>query len=329
MDSFTGLGIDHQAAAMEAIGAMAGTVACHARAGTRPGPWRGNPARWVQELPRPYADTGGNGKPRVLLDETFVEVFNERAKRVRHVPVSELPGRRVPPGAPTHVEAIAAPPLRKGVYRVGSYCPLEWRPDPSKLVIVRAEWAAWRMGLELLWLDLEGRLESIAVLPPAAPWQPWVGEREAHGRPPELFRGLRDEPYRCETREQTAMRRRAAQRRALEARAEEARPTHQRRAANATVVDPIRPDIASISLLKRNSGGFQMRIALVLLALTAPALALEPQPDNLVFKPRAQAPPPPPAPGYPIATAGPGGWFGPVRSPQPPMPSSGSGKAEK
>jgi hypothetical protein len=80
------------------------------------------------------------------------------------------------------------------------------------------------MGLELLHQALSGRLTSIATLPPAAPWRPWAGEREAHGRPPELFKGRRDEPYRRVTREQEAARRRAVQRRRLGVRTEETRP---------------------------------------------------------------------------------------------------------
>lgn len=225
---FTGLECGHQEAALEAIGAMAGIVACHARAGTRP--------RWSPENPRPYADTGGNGKPRVLIDEVFAEVYDRRRDRMKQVAVSDLPNRRVPPGSATWIEAVPSPPLRKGVYRVGTYWPLKWRPDPAKIVAERAEWAGWRMGLQLLWQGLEGTLSSIAPLPPSAPWQPWcfdtlrqglrgsAGEREAHGKPPELFRGLRQGAYRRETREQAAARRRAGLRRELQARGEETRP---------------------------------------------------------------------------------------------------------
>ena len=50
------------------------------------------------------------------------------------------------------------------------------------------------------------------------------GEGEAHGRPPELFKGRRDEPYRRVTREREAARRRAVQRRRLGVRTEETRP---------------------------------------------------------------------------------------------------------
>jgi len=221
---FTGLECGHHQAAMEAIASMVGLIAVHARAGTRPGPWRGQPPRWEQVIPRPFMDTGGNGKPRVLVDEVYVEVWDKRSGRTRQVPVDELPGRRAPSGAATWSEPVPAPPLRKGIYRAGSYCPLDWRPDPTKVVALRAEWAAWRMGLQLLWQNLEGRLESIAPLPPSAPWRPWAGETEAHGQPLELFRGRRDEPFRTETREQAAMRRRAAQRRALGLRSDETRP---------------------------------------------------------------------------------------------------------
>src|SRR5258708_8537625 len=86
------------------------------------------------------------------------------------------------------------------------------------------------MGLEIVAGELEGRLSAIAVLTPAAAWRPWcfergsAGEGEAHGRPPELFRGQRDEPHRRVTREQEAARRRAAQRRSLQVRTEQARP---------------------------------------------------------------------------------------------------------
>jgi hypothetical protein len=50
-----------------------------------------------------------------------------------------------------------------------------------------------------------------------------------HGRPPELFKALREEPYRRVTREQEAAKRRAAQRRSLQVRAEETRPVIGRR----------------------------------------------------------------------------------------------------
>ena len=207
-------GIDHMAvhhveAGMDAVAAMAGIVSVNARAATRP--------RWSRKLPEPFPDNGPNGKPRVLIEETFVEMVDR--KGVYYEPVSNPP-----PGAITFTKAVPSPPIRAGLYRQGAYCPLLYRPSPAGVVAERAEYAAWRMGLEILAGELEGRLSAIAVLTPAAPWRPWAGEGEAHGRVPELFKALRDEPYRRETREQVAARRRAAQRRSLQVRAEETRP---------------------------------------------------------------------------------------------------------
>jgi len=201
---------------------MAGIMAVHARAGTRP--------RWSRKLPEPFPDNGQNGKPRVLIDETFVEMVDR--KGVYYEPVSSPP-----PGAITFIKAVPSPPIRAGLYRQGAYCPLVYRPSPAGVVAERAEYAAWRMGLEILAVELEGRLIAIAVLTPAAAWRPWcfergsAGEGEQHGRPPELFKALRDEPYRRETREQVAARRRAAQRRALQPRTEQTRPVIGRRGA--------------------------------------------------------------------------------------------------
>jgi hypothetical protein len=203
--------LDFVQAGMEAIASMAGIIAVHARAGTRP--------RWTRELPEPLPVTGSNGKPQVLVEELFVQRVDRRG-RVRYEPADEAA-----PGTICYREPVPSPPMRKDRYRSGTYCPLAYRPAPASIVGERAEYAAWRMGLELLYERLSGRLCLIAPLPPSAPWRPWAGEGEAHGRPPELFRGLREEPYRKETREQAAARRRAARRRAgSEIRAEETRP---------------------------------------------------------------------------------------------------------
>lgn len=201
--------IDYLQAGLEAVAAMAGIVAVHARAGTRP--------RWSRELPRPFPDNGGNGKPRVLIDETFAE-------RVDRKGVYYELTRDPSPGAITFVQAMPSPPIRGGLYRQGSYCPIVFRPNPARLVAERAEYLSWRMGLEILCRELEGQLAATAVLTPAAPWRPWAGEGEAHGVSPDLFRGQRDEPHRRETREQAAAQRRAVQRRRLRDHDEEARP---------------------------------------------------------------------------------------------------------
>jgi len=141
---FEGLAVDHIQAGLEAVAAMAGIMAVHARAGTRP--------TWSRESPHPFPDRGGNGKPRVLIDEIFVEAMTSAAGSITS------PTRNPPIGAVTFREPVACPPTRKGLYRAGAYCPLVWRPDPARLVTERAEYAAWRMGLELLQASLERTL---------------------------------------------------------------------------------------------------------------------------------------------------------------------------
>jgi hypothetical protein len=200
--------IDHVQAGMEAVGAMAGIVAVHARAGTRP--------RWSRQLPEPFPDNGGNGKPKVLIDEVFVEKVDRHG--VYYEPDPNPSADAISFTQPTPTRSI-----RKDVYRMGAYCPLVYRPSPAGIVAERAEYSSWRAALDILQGELEGRLASIAPLPAAAPWRPWAGEGEAHGRVPELFRALRDEPYRRLTREQEAARRRSALRWRLEPRAEETR----------------------------------------------------------------------------------------------------------
>jgi hypothetical protein len=79
------LELDHLQAGVEAVAAMPGIVAVHARAGTRPS--------WPRELPQPFPDRGGNGKPVVLMDETFVETI-DRHGRVRYEPSRNPPPRR-------------------------------------------------------------------------------------------------------------------------------------------------------------------------------------------------------------------------------------------
>jgi hypothetical protein len=217
--------IDHLQAGVEAVAMMPGLIFGHARVGTRPGPWRGSPPKWSQELPRLVIEKGRNGKDRVLIDERFVEVYEQYkgTERLTFVPERELPPKT--PIGNFYVEAVACPPTRKGLYRSGAYRPLVWDPPPGPIVTQRAEYAAWRMGLEILHQALEGRLTSIAPLPAAAPWRRWAGEGEAHGRVPELFKALRNEPYRRETREQVARRRQAAKRRLEhDLRAEQTRP---------------------------------------------------------------------------------------------------------
>jgi hypothetical protein len=220
MDALTSdlpLAIDPVLVGIEAIACMSGTVTINARMATRP--------KWSADKPTARWTPGPNGKPKVLLDEIFVQVIDSR-DRVFYEPAREP----LAPDAIFYREPMPSPAVRSGHYREGSYCPILWRPDPVRLLSERAEHCAWHAGLEILSAELEGQLEAIAVLSPAAAWAPWLipgsspgTHEDIHGQPPELFAGLREAPYRCETREQVAAKRRAAQRRRLEPRAEETR----------------------------------------------------------------------------------------------------------
>jgi len=215
MDALTSdlpLAIDPAVVAIEAIAAMSGTVTINARMATRP--------KWSSDKPTARWTVGPNGKPKVLLDEIFVQVIDGRG-RVFYEPAREP----LAPDAIFYRETIACRSIRKDLYREGAYCPILWRPDPVRLLSERAEHCAWHVALEILSAELEGQLGALAVLSPAAAWAPWLSSHEdIHGQPPELFVGLREAPYRCETREQVAAKRRMAQRRTLHEREETRQP---------------------------------------------------------------------------------------------------------
>src|SRR5260370_137692 len=116
--------IDHVQAGIEAVAAMAGIVSVNPRAATKP--------RWSRKLPEPVPDNRQNGKPPVLIDETFVEMVDR--KGVYYEPVSNPP-----PGAITFVKTVPSPPIRAGLYRQGAYCPLVFRPRPEAVVAERDE----------------------------------------------------------------------------------------------------------------------------------------------------------------------------------------------
>src|SRR5258706_8045161 len=197
--------------AVEAIAAMSGTVTINARMASRP--------KWSPETPTPRWAPGPNGKPKLLIDEIFVQVIDHRGG-VFYEPAREP----LAPDAIFYREPMPSPAIRGGLYRAGTYCPILWRPDPVRLLSERAEHCAWHAALEILSAELEGQLGALAVLSPAAAWAPWLSSHEdIHGQPPELFAGLREAPYRCETREQVAAKRRAVQRRSLQVRTEQAR----------------------------------------------------------------------------------------------------------
>ena len=121
------------------------------------------------EPPEVAPKLAANGKPGVWRRETWAErTFGDHVQAQRDV---ETP--------------VAA--MRKGVYPVGAYCVLEWAPNPADIVAERAEYAAWRAGLEWLAGELGDSLESRTPLPPGAAARPWLGELD---EPPvaDLFR---------------------------------------------------------------------------------------------------------------------------------------------
>src|SRR6266478_131412 len=120
MDALTSdlpLAIDPVLVGIEAIAAMSGTVTINARMATRP--------KWSSDKPTARWMAGPNGKPKVLLDEIFVQVIDGRG-RVFYEPAREP----LAPDAIFYTAAIACPPTRKDLYRPGAYCPILWRPDP-------------------------------------------------------------------------------------------------------------------------------------------------------------------------------------------------------
>ncbi len=154
-----GLPVDVEGAFRAALANVENIVMTHGLLGKRPA--------FGREAPAPMPALAPNGKPQVLAPTIRLE---------KTVGGEEL---RYAVDAPTQA-------LRSGVYASGAFCPLEYDPDPQFLVNERAEYAAWRAGLEALAGMLAGRLARIAALPPSAPAAPWLGERDA-GKPADLF----------------------------------------------------------------------------------------------------------------------------------------------
>ena len=78
------------------------------------------------------------------------------------------------------VREVRASRIGRDRYEDGAYCRLEYEPDPQSVVQDRAEYCAWRIGLDRLAAALDGKLEQFAVKPTAAPWAPWVSPSPGH-----------------------------------------------------------------------------------------------------------------------------------------------------
>lgn len=73
----------------------------------------------------------------------------------------------------------------RNLYSLGSHCPLIWDPSPLSVISSRAEYVAWRQGLEHLAATLE--LAKFTALPPKAPSAPWNDPPPAdHGTPVQI-----------------------------------------------------------------------------------------------------------------------------------------------
>jgi hypothetical protein len=150
-----GVPVDAAGAIAAARANTANLVLVHGRLGSRPG---GAEAFAVR--PRLAA----NGKPGVWRIERLMVPGLEEA-RDYETPVK---------------------PIRKDVYPPGSYCRIEFEPNPQLVVNDRADYLAWRLALDALAEALSGKLQTITALAPAAALLPWTGEADGY-RPSDLF----------------------------------------------------------------------------------------------------------------------------------------------
>jgi hypothetical protein len=148
-----GFALDVTGALRAALANVANLVLVHGRLASRPSP--------RLETPAPSPKRQSNGRPGAWRLERWIEpTFADHAQAERDVEV-----------------AVSA--IRKGLYPAGAYGVVECDPAPQALVDERAEYAAWRAGLEWLAAELAGELETRAPLPPRAAALPWAGDVDA------------------------------------------------------------------------------------------------------------------------------------------------------
>lgn len=78
-----------------------------------------------------------------------------------------------PDGHPYVIEVDGRDPRRKRPYP-DAYRKEYLEPDPAEVVYDRALYQVWHAALQVLVADLRGELQSIALVGPAAPAEPWV-----------------------------------------------------------------------------------------------------------------------------------------------------------
>ena len=101
-----------------------------------------------------------------------------RTEQMRPVPTVAQRGRQ-------DLAQVIGKCLGRNFYTTGSYCPLIWEPSPIEIVMARADYVAWHMGLVQLARTLE--LSEHIALPPAASPAPWIDG--------EIKRSLFRQPY--------------------------------------------------------------------------------------------------------------------------------------
>ena len=115
------------------------------------------PVLWLEPLElRPKL--APNGRPGTWRRETWAEpTFGDHTQAVRELDV-----------------AVTA--TRRNLYPSGSFCVVEYEPDPIEIVCERAEYCAWRASLVWLAREFSDALETRAPLPPRAAAFPWLGD---------------------------------------------------------------------------------------------------------------------------------------------------------
>ena len=65
-------------------------------------------------------------------------------------------------------------------YSSGAYCPLDWLPSPTSVILSRADYVVWWEALSSIAETVQ--LERIELLPPRAPAMPWFDSSEEGGQ---------------------------------------------------------------------------------------------------------------------------------------------------
>jgi hypothetical protein len=136
---------------------------------------------WSASCDAIMGDLAGIIEKRDIL---MVRSLRTAALVTMHAGMGTRPDWRSDPPRPVRVPSKqdASRPMLVGVchganrYSPGSYNPLQYEPSPMSIAVDRAEYCAWHRGLVTLAESLE--LAEIQLLPPSAPAQPWLGERE-------------------------------------------------------------------------------------------------------------------------------------------------------